>query len=40
VSPGDDRDRAAEAERVGGKPGDQSARDIAHIAPEAVDADH
>jgi hypothetical protein len=32
-------DRAAVVDRVGGDPGDQAARDIAHVAPEAVDAD-
>ena len=37
--PGDDGDRAAVAERVGDDAGDQAAGDVAHVAPEAVDAD-
>ena len=36
---GDQRDGAAVVDRVGGDPGDQAAGDIAHVAPEAVDAD-
>jgi hypothetical protein len=36
---GDDGDRAAVAERVGGQAGDEAAEDVAHVAPEAVDAD-
>jgi hypothetical protein len=35
---GDDRDRSAVAERVRGDAGEQSAGDVAHVAPEAVDA--
>ena len=36
---GDERDRAAVAERVGDGAGDQAAGDVAAVAPEAVDAD-
>ena len=36
---GDDGDRAAVADGVGSNPGQQAAGDVAHVAPEAVDAD-
>src|SRR6187200_3715619 len=36
---GDDADRPGVPQLVGDGPGDQSAGDVAHVAPEAIDAD-